>query len=99
MNKGQLIEAVAADLDTSKVSAAKAVEAVMAAITKGLQRDKNVTLVGFGSFARKERAPRIVRNPSTGEPMQIKASHTVGFKAAQALKDQLTGSERLQLSH
>jgi len=87
MNKGQLIETVASDLDISKAQAARAVEAVIAGIGEGIKQDASVTIVGFGSFTRKERAARTVRNPATGEPMEIKAQSTVGFKPAAALKD------------
>lgn len=89
MNKGQLIDLVAAEMDTSKAAATKAVDAVIASITKGIKNDKSVTIVGFGSFSKKPRAARTVRNPSTGEPMEIRATTTVGFKPAAALKDQM----------
>lgn len=90
MNKGQLVEAVAAELDTSKAAASRAVDAVIASITNGIKLDTNVTIVGFGSFAKKDRAARTVRNPSTGEPMEIKATKTVGFKPSQALKEEMS---------
>jgi len=89
MNKGQLIEAVATELDTTKASAQRAVDAVMTCITDGIKRDASVTIVGFGSFSKKERAARTVRNPATGEPMEVKASTTVGFKPASALKEEM----------
>jgi DNA-binding protein HU-beta len=89
MNKGQLIESVAAELDTSKAAASRAVDAVIASILSGIKHDQNVTIVGFGSFARKQRAARTVRNPATGEPMEIKATTTVGFKPSQALKEEM----------
>ena len=89
MNKGQLIEAVAAELGDSKASAARAVEAVISSITDGIKQDDSVTIVGFGTFTQKERAARTGRNPITGEPIQIKASRTVGFKPSQALKETL----------
>ncbi len=89
MNKGQLIEAVATELDTSKAAASRAVEAVVCSITNGIKHDSSVTIVGFGSFSRRERAARTVRNPSTGEPMEIKATTTVGFKPSQALKEEM----------
>ena len=89
MNKGQLIEVVASELETSKAQALKAVDAVVHGITSGIKHDKGVTIAGFGSFAKKERAPRTIRNPSTGEPMNIAATTTVGFKPAQALKDEM----------
>jgi nucleoid DNA-binding protein len=86
MNKGQLIEAVASELGDSKASASRAVEAVISSITTGLKQDEAVTIVGFGTFSKKQRSARTGRNPSTGEPMQIKASTTVGFKPSQNLK-------------
>ena len=91
MNKGQLIEAVAADLDTSKAQASRAVDAVVRSITSGIKCDDSVTIVGFGSFAKKRRAARKVRNPATGLPMDIKATTTVGFKPSQALKEEMIG--------
>ncbi|MHC4990277.1 MAG: HU family DNA-binding protein [Planctomycetota bacterium] len=89
MNKGQLVEAVAAELGESKASATKAVDAVISSITTGIKHDEAVTIVGFGTFAKKARAARTGRNPSTGEPMEIKASTTVGFKPSQNLKEEL----------
>ena len=89
MNKGQLIEQVAAELGDTKASASRAVDAVIGSITNGIKTDASVTIVGFGTFTRKERAARTGRNPSTGEPMQIKASTTVGFKPSQTLKNTL----------
>ena len=89
MNKGQLIEAVAAELDTSKAAATRAVDAVINSIATGLKIDNGVTITGFGSFSKKERAPRAGRNPGTGEPIQVGASTTIGFKASQTLKSQL----------
>ena len=87
MNKGELIEAVASQLDGSKTNASKAVDAVIASITSGIQNDQKVAISGFGTFVRKERAERKGVNPATKQPMMIAASTTCGFKPAQALKD------------
>ena len=46
-----------------------------------------VQLVGFGTFAVKERAARSGRNPATGETITIAASKSIGFAAGKALKD------------
>jgi DNA-binding protein HU-beta len=89
MNKGQLIEAVAAELGDSKASASRAVDAVINCITNGIKADESVTIVGFGTFLKKERKARIGRNPVTREPIQIKASNTVGFKASHSLKQEV----------
>ena len=43
--------------------------------------------MGFGTFAVKNRKARMGRNPQSGQPIQIKASRTVGFRAGATLKD------------
>jgi len=87
MNKNDLIDAVAERTALAKSDAARAVEAVLAAITESLQKGDAVTLSGFGSFATKERAARTGRNPRTGEAIQIAASKVPDFKAGKGLRD------------
>lgn len=89
MNKADLIDAVASQLESSKADASKAVEAVVEAIAKGLKTDEKVTIAGFGTFTKKARAARTGMNPITKEPIQIAASTTCGFKPAPALKESL----------
>ena len=87
MNKNDLIDAVAERTSLAKSDAARAVEAVLGAITDTLQKGDAVTLSGFGTFAVKTRAARTGRNPQTGEAIQIAASKVPGFKAGKGLKD------------
>jgi DNA-binding protein HU-beta len=87
MNKNDLIDAVAERTALAKSDAARAVEAVLGAITESLQKGEAVTLSGFGTFATKTRAARTGRNPRTGEAIQIAASNVPGFKAGKGLKD------------
>ena len=87
MNKGELIEAVAAAADLTKADATKAVEAFLDTVTRTLKTGDQVAIVGFGSFSVKSRAARLGRNPKTGATIQIPASRVPGFKAGKALKD------------
>lgn len=87
MNKGDLIAAVAKDLDSSKALAEQAVNSVFANIKKNAK--KGVSIIGFGSFQVSHRKARQGRNPSTGEVIKIKASKNVRFKAGKAFKDAL----------
>lgn len=87
MNKGELIDAVAASAGLSRADATKAVDAVLDNVTRTLAGGDTVSLVGFGTFSVKARAARTGRNPRTGEPIQIAASKVPGFKAGKALKD------------
>lgn len=87
MNKAELIDAVAEGAELTKADAARAVDAVIAAITKALKKGDTVTVVGFGTFDVRSRAAREGRNPRTGETIKVAASKAPGFKAGKALKD------------
>lgn len=89
MNKADLVQEVQKQLgaECSKAHAERAVNALLTAIQKGLKKDKAVQIVGFGTFVVKARKARMGRNPQTNEPMQIRASRTVGFRAGATLKD------------
>ncbi len=88
MNKAELVDEVQKLLggETSNAAAERAVEAVLAGVTRGLKRDKEVQLVGFGAFSIGTRAARRGFNPHTKQPMKIRAMKTVRFKAGQALR-------------
>jgi DNA-binding protein HU-beta len=89
MNKAELIDEVRKLLgrDSSKAAAERAVDAVFGAVRKGLRRDREVQLVGFGSFALATRAARRGFNPHTKQPMKIPAVKTVRFKAGADLRE------------
>jgi DNA-binding protein HU-beta len=91
MNKAQLLELVQKNLgaETSKRAASDALDAVLEAIAKGVKKDGNVQLIGFGTFKVAKRAARTGRNPKTGASMKIKASKTVRFVASSSLKGSL----------
>ena len=87
MNKKDLVELVATEMSSPKAEAEKALNAVIESIKKGLKENGSVQLIGFGSFAIKERKAREGRNPKTGEVIKIKASKTVSFKPGKNLKE------------
>lgn len=82
MNKAALVDEVQKILSngTSKAAAERATEAVLAAVKRGLRRDKEVSLVGFGTFAMAVRPARNGYNPHTKQPMKIRAIRTIRFK-------------------
>ncbi|HHH13073.1 MAG TPA: HU family DNA-binding protein [Thiolapillus brandeum] len=87
MNKKELAEAMADAADISQAAAARALDGMIAAVTKALQDGESVSIVGFGTFLVRDRAARTGRNPKTGETIQIAASKSPAFKAGKALKD------------
>ena len=86
MNKGELIDAVAAATDDTKAGAGRAVDAVIEFITGALKKGDTVTLIGFGTFKTAKRAARTGRNPQTGAELKIPARTVPSFKAGAALK-------------
>lgn len=87
MNKTQLIDKIAANADISKAAAGRVVDALVASITESLQKGDDVALVGFGTFAVRDRAARTGRNPQTGKEIQIEAAKVPAFRAGKGLKD------------
>ena len=88
MNKAELVDEVQKFLaeGTSKAAAERATDAVLAAVKRGLKKDKEVSLVGFGTFAIAVRPARNGYNPHTKRPMKIRAMKTVRFKAGNELR-------------
>ena len=89
MTKAELVEFMAEKADLTKADAARALDAMMEGVTKGLKKEGKVTLVGFGTFSAKKRAAREGRNPQTGAAVKIAARVVPGFKAGSKLKDAL----------
>ena len=89
MTKAELIEKVAKDAEISKVAAGAVLQSFTDQVTKTLKKEGKVTLVGFGTFSKTKRKARKGRNPQTGEPIKIKASTGVKFKAGKVLKSSL----------
>lgn len=87
MNKSELVAAVAEQAELSKADAGKAIDALVEVIGAALKSNDKVSLVGFGTFAVRERAARTGRNPKTGKTLTIDASKNPSFKAGKALKD------------
>lgn len=91
MNKAELVAEIQKSLgnDTSKAAAERSLEAVLEGVKQGIKKDKNVQLIGFGTFSVTNRAARDGVNPQTGEKIKIKASKSVKFKAGAGLKASL----------
>lgn len=85
MNKGDLINQIAADAGLSKAQAGAALNSVLDSVAKTLKKGDKVTLVGFGTFSVSERAARTGRNPQTGKEIKIAAKNVVKFKPGKEL--------------
>ncbi len=87
MNKAQLIDAMAAAADLTKIDTKKALDAFVEETAKALKSGDRVALVGFGSFSISKRAARKGRNPQTGKEIKIAEKNVIKFKAGSELTD------------
>ncbi|AYA40963.1 DNA-binding protein HU-beta, NS1 (HU-1), plays a role in DNA replication and in rpo translation [Xenorhabdus nematophila ATCC 19061] len=87
VNKSQLIDKIAADVNISKAAAGRVVDAFISSVSEALKDGDDVALVGFGTFSVRERAARTGRNPQTGKEIKIAAAKVPAFRSGKGLKD------------
>lgn len=85
MNKGDLVNEIAAKAGLNKVAAKAALDACLESISQALVNDDKVQLIGFGTFSTVEKPERTGINPQTKEKIVIPARKTVKFKPAAEL--------------
>jgi DNA-binding protein HU-beta len=73
--------------DMPKKQAETLMTDVVDTIVGHLKKGERIRLVGLGVLQVRKRAARMGRNPATGEPIQIKASKKVAFRASKELKE------------
>ena len=94
MNKAELSDAIAADLDTTRKAALEAIDAVLDNIVHAVIKGDKVSLVGFGTFEKVKRAARNGRNPQTGAVVKIAATSVPKFKAGAEFKGLVSGKKK-----
>jgi len=87
MNKADLISHISTAAEIPKAKAEKALNAFVSGVTKALEKEESVTLVGFGTFCVSKRAARKGRNPQTGAEINIPETKTPKFRPGKALRD------------
>lgn len=89
MNKGELIDRVASEIECTKRETKRIVECIIKNITGCLAKGDAVKLVGFGTFGIRKKAAREARNPLTGEKISVPAKSVPFFKAGKELKERV----------
>lgn len=89
MTKTLLVDYIAEETGLTKADSARALEAMMNGVVKGLKEEGKVTLTGFCTFTAVKKAAKTGRNPRTGEAVQIPARVAATIKAGSKLKDAL----------
>ncbi len=86
------IDAISAKANVTKREADAILSAALDTIVEAVSSGDKVTLVGFGSFEKRDRSAREGRNPKTGETLHIAATSVPGFSAGKSFKESVAGA-------
>ena len=80
---------IAEDHEIAKKQADAILGDLVGLVAKHLKKGDRIRIGGLGILQVRRRAARMGRNPATGEPIKIKASKKVAFRAAKDLKESI----------
>lgn len=90
MTKSELIERIADRQEQlSPKDIELAVKLILEYMSQSLSSGSRIEIRGFGSFSVHYRAPRIGRNPKTGEPVELQGKCVPHFKPGKELRDKV----------
>ena len=93
MTKSELIEIIAAKQNQlSAKDVELAVKTLIEQMSETLAAGHRIEIRGFGSFSLHYRAPRIGRNPKTGESVGLAGKYVPHFKPGKELRDRVNES-------
>ncbi|WP_068400466.1 HU family DNA-binding protein [Kribbia dieselivorans] len=92
MNKSELATAIAGKTDISATKAGEVITAMQEVLAEQVAKGQKVTVPGFFSLERTERAERKGRNPQTKEEITIPAGFAAKLTAGSALKNAAKGN-------
>ena len=96
MNKSDFVDEFVNRTGWSKREAEDALRTVQNIISDTVAGGEKVTLPGFGTFEKRERAARTARNPQTGESVKVKKTSVSAFKPGTGFKSYIASSKRDQ---
>lgn len=90
MTRSELIEQIAQLQPQLSIKDIElAVKAIMEHMSHALATGERVEIRGFGSFSLHYRAPRVGRNPKTGQSVTLQAKHVPHFKPGKELRERV----------
>ncbi len=93
MTKSELIEKIADRQDQLPAKDVElAVKLILDYMSDILSSGDRIEIRGFGSFSLHYRAPRVGRNPKTGESVQLEGKHVPHFKPGKEMRDRVNDS-------
>ncbi len=93
MTKSELIEKLAArQTQLSLKDVELVVKSLLEHMAQSLAQGERIEIRGFGSFSLHYRAPRVGRNPKTGQSVNLDGKYVPHFKPGKELRDRVNDS-------
>lgn len=93
MTKSELIERIAgAQSQLSSRDVELAVKMILDHMAGALAEGERIEIRGFGSFSLHYRAPRLGRNPKTGQKVHLSGKYVPHFKPGKELRERVNNS-------
>ena len=90
MVKSELVRALNEKLsDLQARDVELALNCMLEQMVNALANGERIEIRGFGTFSKHQRAPRLARNPKTGEVFNLPAKTVVHFKPGKAMRDRV----------
>lgn len=90
MTKSELIDKIAVQQEQLPPKDVElAVKMILEEMTQTLVNNGRIEIRGFGSFCLHFRAPRLGRNPKTGERVELPGKHVPYFKPGKELRERV----------
>jgi DNA-binding protein HU-beta len=94
VRKSDIVDRVAAATGLTKVETEAVVDGFLLTIMNALKNGDSVELRGFGSFKIRRRAPRLARNPRSGERVRVPEQNVPVFVVARGLRREIDDALR-----
>jgi integration host factor subunit alpha len=91
LTRADLTEAVFQSVGLSRHDSAQMVEDMLEEICSALARGESVKLSSFGTFAVRQKAQRMGRNPKTGDEVPIAPRRVLVFRPSHVMKSIING--------
>ena len=91
MNRKELVDAIQKHTEVARADVDKVLGSLIQHTQVVVKKGDRVSLVGFGTFERRDRKARVARNPRSGETVKVRATKVPVFRAGQSFRDVVAG--------
>jgi DNA-binding protein HU-beta len=91
LNRKELVDAIQKHTEVARADVDKVLGSLIQHTQVAVKKGDRVSLVGFGTFERRDRKARVARNPRSGETVKVRATKVPVFRAGQSFRDVVAG--------